>query len=583
MSRFYHYWAERLANGTQNSNEVYGFAPLPAYVFAAIYKLFDALSYNIRILNILLGTLTCLVVFLLGKELMGRGGGLLAALLAAIYQPFIFYSVVPMKTMMGVFLFGLSVYFLLSFLRREGVLKCCLAGASLGLLLATRENAIALFPVALGLVIWRGLWPNKIRGQTLSWVSLFILSCAFAASPFLVHNFKVSGELSMTAGQAGSNVYVGNNTLLPDPYYRPLPFASSSPTLQATQFTIEASRRSNKKLMDSDASSFWIAQTFRESIENPSAFALKLARKVLVLFNRFEAGDHYDIPFTSQFVSFFQIPLPGFTIVMALGVASLLTLLRSDVNVRVVGLLAFFYAATLVIIYTNARYRLPLMTIVIPLAAMGIHRCWYLLQNGVVSKHSRSKRLNLPLTALTLQWSKIKVESRSAGQVLIYLGLVGGFALLAHLPVYGTDDSTAYYNTHAIILDSEGRLEEAMEYWEQSSEMNRPFSAFANLSLARIYLSREDWDTGQSYLDRIPDSSFAADDKYSAIGDALLTQERAERAAEAFRRSISINAGAVSPRRKLIQILRELDSDAAARAEKELELVYSFYPASVYD
>ena len=62
--KIYHKWASALASGTFQSNAVYEFEPLPAYVFAVIYKLFSPRGLWIRLFNILLGSLTCWLVWL---------------------------------------------------------------------------------------------------------------------------------------------------------------------------------------------------------------------------------------------------------------------------------------------------------------------------------------------------------------------------------------------------------------------------------------------------------------------------------------------------------------------------------------
>ena len=50
----YHAWASEIANGTYRPSSVYQFAPLPAYVMAAVYKLLSPDIFYIRILNIVL-------------------------------------------------------------------------------------------------------------------------------------------------------------------------------------------------------------------------------------------------------------------------------------------------------------------------------------------------------------------------------------------------------------------------------------------------------------------------------------------------------------------------------------------------
>jgi predicted membrane-bound mannosyltransferase len=111
--RIYHYWAKAIAEGAFQLNSVYEFAPLPAYIMAVIYRIFSPDVFYIRILNIVFGTLTCFVVYLIGRELMNRRAALLACIIACIYKPFIFYSIVPLKESLALLLFALMCYLLI--------------------------------------------------------------------------------------------------------------------------------------------------------------------------------------------------------------------------------------------------------------------------------------------------------------------------------------------------------------------------------------------------------------------------------------------------------------------------------------
>jgi 4-amino-4-deoxy-L-arabinose transferase-like glycosyltransferase len=116
--RLYHLWATHIASGTFKSTSSFEFPPFPAYLFAIIYKMFEPNASYIRILNLALGVLTCCFMFLVGKEMSDQRAGLLSALIAALYQPFIFYSIVPLKTSLAVLLFAAcSHLFLISLMR----------------------------------------------------------------------------------------------------------------------------------------------------------------------------------------------------------------------------------------------------------------------------------------------------------------------------------------------------------------------------------------------------------------------------------------------------------------------------------
>jgi len=546
--RLYHTWAAKIADGTYKSFSVYEFAPLPAYVMALIYKIFSPNILYIRITNIIFGILSCYLVYLIGKEMANRTVGLFACIIAAVYKPFIFYSIVPLKASLSVFLFASAIYLFVAILNKPSMMKVLLLGLAGGLMLNVRGNFAVIIPLMLLIILLHLYREERAYLKTLSaTLLLFITGLALSTSFFIVRNYRVAGEFALTTSQAGLNLYLGNNLENPDPYYRPVPFAWSSPFEQGVQFTIEASRRTHKRLSPQQASSYWSREVFRMALNHPAAFLWKLCRKTLVLFNQFEAGDHYHIGFVSNFVEFFKFPFFSLWLILPFGMAGMAVTMFNSRKSLALSSIFLLYGATLIAFYTNTRYRLPLLVVLIPFAVIGISHLPSFL------RHRRFNRIGA------------------------YSAIAIAFFVIEFLPVRGTDDMSAYYNTHAIILDSKGFEDRAMQYWEKSSRMNKPFSAFANLSLAAKYFGKRDIQKAVNYLDKIPDNSFAAASKYEIKGDFLANQGQMENAISAYRRSLEINSGQRRARLKLARIYSRVDKERALQEYEKLKYIWSFY------
>jgi len=559
--RIYHEWAKKIADGTFTSTSVYEFAPLPAYITALIYKLISPDAFYVRVMNIILGVLTCWLIYLIGKELANRTIGLASCLIACLYKPFIFYSIVPLKTSLEVFLFALTAWLFVSVLNnplshssleeKEGVnkkllMKVGILGLSAGLLLNVRPNAILIIPVMPLIILWNFYRDRNSQKLLVVILAIYIAGLAVALSPFMIRNYRVAGEFTLTTSQAGFNLYLGNNLRNPDPYYRPVSFASSSPFEQGVQFTIEAGKRTKERLSPVEASHYWTREVVTTAMEYPVAFGWKLWQKTLVLFNQFEACDHYHIPFVSNFVAFFKLPFFNFWCILPLGMAGIACSLHCR-KAWALGTISGLYGLTLIVFFTNARYRLPLLVIMIPFATIGISNLFSFFK----------KRLY-----------------RQAG---ISCAIIMAFLIIEFIPVKATDDVTAYYNTHAIILDSKGFENEAILYWKRSSDMNKPFSSFANLALAEKYYSKGNIQMGNIYFDKIDEDSFAAASKYELLGDLMIYQRQTEKAIRAYERSLEINSGQRIPRMKLINIYKAIDTEKALQEEEKLKYISSFY------
>ncbi|MDB9823500.1 tetratricopeptide repeat protein [Deltaproteobacteria bacterium] len=534
--RVYNSWAIRIMNGTSESFDVF------SGIMALIYKVFSQDIFYVRILNTILGVLTCYLVYLIGREMVNRITGLFACLIASLYKPLIFYSVVPLKTALSVFLFATTIYLLTSILiNKNSIIKAFLLGVVIGLLFNVRPNFVFLFPLVPVFFICNSYKEKTSLKILASVLLIYIIGLSLSLAPFVTKRYKTSTYSIASTSQIGLNLYLGNNLKNPDPYYRPASFAISSPIQQGIQFNLEASRRTGTKLSKREASNYWIREVFRMILEQPGAFIWKLLQKSLVLLNQFEAGDHYDVGFLSRFVSFCKYPFLSFWIIMPLGVAGIAVTVPRSRNFLFISSTVFFYGLTLIIFFTNARYRLPIMVVLIPFTVMGV--------NNLISY----------------------VKNRDKKRIAIYVAIIAVFFIIELLPVRGTDDMTAYYNTHAIILNSKGLHNEAIQYWEESSRINKSFSSFANLSLAGMYFSKKNILKANQYLDKIPDDSFAAATKYQLKGDINIAQGRATEAVGAYETSLDINSGNRVARERMIKILWRIDKQRALHEYDILE------------
>jgi 4-amino-4-deoxy-L-arabinose transferase-like glycosyltransferase len=545
--RIYHEWAKKIAFGTFHSQSVYEFPPLFAYLTAFIYWLFSADVFNVRLLNVALGVLTCFFIYLIGASLDRKKTGIIAALIAAFYGPFILYSIVPLKEILGTALFALTIVLFIRISVAFRLMETFLLGIVAGFMINVRPNMVILLPVFALFIIRHGYREEKPRKKVVFIAILYCIGLFLAASPFLVRNYLVAGKIALTTSQAGFNLYLANNTKNPDPYSRPVSFATTSPFEQGIQFTIEASRRNGEKLSPQEASWYWIKETVREISDNPKMSLRKMFLKILVPFHSFEASDHYNIDFMGKSSWFFGMPLISFGAVLPFAAAGILLIFRANRSARIIAVIIGVYLFTLIIFFTNDRYRLPLIAVLIPFAVIGVQRLY---------------------TAF-----------RTKEKTVIYsgIGIIAFFSVIAYLPVSATKDMTAYHNTHAILLNAGGYKTQAIAYWKKSSDMRGSFSDFANLSLARRFFQQGDTEQGGFYLERIRDDSYAAALKYGLLGDFFFIEKLFPQAVASYEKALTINSGLIIPGEQLVDILRKRDPEKAAIEERQLDYIKSFY------
>ncbi len=541
--RVYHNWAVKIYDGSFKSSEVYEFAPLPAYLIALLYKIFSLDVFYVRAANIVFGTLTCFFLYLASKELINRTVGLFSALIAACYKPFILYSIVPLKTSLSILFFAITIYFLLRVLNKNTLLNSLMVGITLGVINNIRPNMIVVIPIVPLLICWVHIKGKKQIRSVVPAIVFFVLGLGIVQSPFMLRNYLSAGKTAATTSQTGVHLYACN--MLEEP--RTIQFATMVPEERGIQFTIEASRRVGKKLDANQASAYWTQAFIKGVFEHPIQFVGELIKKVFRFANHFEAGDHYNIEFLSDYATFFKLPLFNFWIIFPFGMAGMLAnLLRSK---KVQGLFGVFclYSSTLVLFFVNIRMKLPVLVILIPMAVYGVYQL-------VIKKDLNNKK-----------------------SLMVYFTILILFFGIEFIPVYGKGKMTPYYNTHAIILDSIGRQKEAIKFWKKSSQIGEWRANYANISLASIMYEKEGRYLSLFYLNKIKDNSSVASEKHSLIGDILFNDKRFEDAIEEYKTSLKYNSGRRDVRYKLADTYKKIDPQKARVEYQRLKYINSFY------
>jgi tetratricopeptide (TPR) repeat protein len=249
---------------------------------------------------------------------------------------------------------------------RRATMPWCLAtGLVLGGLVLTRENALAVAPI-LAVVLGRAIRP--------SWraVAVFAGGVALVLAPVAVRNRVVGGEWHLTTAQFGPNFYIGNNPRASG-VYQPLRPGRGDSSVEREDASRMAEQAVGRRLTPGEVSAFWTARALAFIRDHPGAWLRVQGRKALLFVNRVEVGDAEDqytygdssliLRTLGRFLHFgVLIPLAGFGLVIA----------WMRPGVRVIALVAAVYAATTVLTFVMARYRYPVVPLLLLLAATGL-------------------------------------------------------------------------------------------------------------------------------------------------------------------------------------------------------------------
>ncbi len=353
----YDLWARRIAAGDWLGREVFYQSPLYPYLLGIFYALFGRHLFWVYILQILAGSIDCLLIYGIGKRVFGTRAGFLAGLFAAVYKPFIFYDVALLKTFLEVFLIDLCIYLLLRAGDRKKPATIFLAGLILGLGSLARDNFLIL-------VFWfyPWLWYQLNKSRCAARSSWFLAGFALIIGISGIRNRVVGKDFVLTTSQAGQNLYIGNHLKNLTGTYTPPDFVTANPSFEQTDFRNEAIRRTGlKQLTPSQVSNFWIARTFQEIRLDPKLFLERLLLKLGLFWNRKEIADNVSYYLTQiEFSFLLRMPLLDFGLIMPFSILGMILALRKKRGILLFGyVLIYWLSVSLFFIF--ARYRLAVI------------------------------------------------------------------------------------------------------------------------------------------------------------------------------------------------------------------------------
>jgi 4-amino-4-deoxy-L-arabinose transferase-like glycosyltransferase len=175
---------------------------------APLYAAFGPCYPLVYVVLCLLGALSCVLTYLLARELVSEGTARLAGGLAAVYLPHAWFATLLLSENLFVPLLVLGLWLFIRYLKRLSLAELALSGLVLGVATLTRPFALLLVPILLGVlgVAW-------LRGRRLVVVPALAFTAAFLACivPWTVRNHHVHGRFVLIATNGGSTFYGGNN------------------------------------------------------------------------------------------------------------------------------------------------------------------------------------------------------------------------------------------------------------------------------------------------------------------------------------------------------------------------------------
>ena len=525
---------------------------------SVVYFLSNCSVVVAQVIQAVLGAVSCVLTFFLGRAVFNRRTGILAAIFVAFYGPLIFHEIDLIAVGWAAFW---SLVLILLFLRvaaGKQQLAFFLLGLCGALSIITRPNFVPFFLAGMA---WVGFVFYKARTGRFfvaRYFFLIVLGFTLIALPVAIQNLRVTGHFGILPASGGVNLYMGN-----------------SPDFEAAEIRLGTKweRLVALPAQHGVTGDMWQKQEFfyektRDCIvSDPIGFLKRLAVKAMQLICSREIPGDVDIYLFRQWSKLLEFLMWkagafGFPFGLVLPLAILgLVYNRRKIPMPVI-LFVITYPLPIILTHVKTRYRVPMVPVLSILAASG---CICLIKS-IVGR----------------DWL------RSAGAVCLGVGIVflatfpGPFTaekLDYHAELYfsvgktlkdqGKIDEAVENYTEAlrikanypdvhhnlgVILCAEGKIEEAIEHYKKAIELDTiDHEAHCGLGVALYQLGRFE-EAQQHFTEAIklrPDYSPAH--KNLAIGFAR--QRKIEQAVSHYKRALDFEPDDADTHKKLGMIL----------------------------
>ena len=400
---YHHQWALAIAAGREFIADAFFRAPLYPYFLGLVYKLTGANQMVARIIQALIGSAGCGLVYLLARQLLRPQAGksdavrssfivhrsgavpLIAGFVMAAYPLAIWYD--GELLLEGLLTFLVLLGFVLLLRSWDEDRQWWLPGIVFGLAAITRPNVLAFLAV---LPVWlflegKGFRGSRVRGfrsdpRTRSvWSRLLAVwgLSVLVILPVTIRNYVASRQFVPIAWQGGTNFYIGNSPKS-DGVTAILPGTRADWWGGYDDVKRLAEEALGRPLKGAEIDRYWMSKGLEFWREQPGKALALLARKTFLWFAGYEVGNESDLYMVKRysFVNylFFNTRLLKFPfgILLPLALAGVWLHRRQWRRFLPLYLFIVAYSLSFIFFFVTSRYRVPMVPLVLILAGMGL-------------------------------------------------------------------------------------------------------------------------------------------------------------------------------------------------------------------
>lgn len=337
------------------------------FLLMMVYSFTNSSILCVKLIQIFLGSVTCVIIYRLGEKIFGKTAGIVAGCIAAFYGPLIFFDGELLATCWATFAAASLILLLIKVSEKNSAKLCFAMGLCAGLGVIIRPNFIPfLFFSGIWLII---LWiKQRIHFNK---ILLYLLSITggllIVVMPVAAKNYQLTKRFSFLPETGGINLYIGNN---PD-----IEIATIRPG-DKWKAILELPSQHGIKTKNG-ARQFFYNKTFEYIRTQPISFIKGILHKTTEFLSSREMPGNIDVYLFRKWSNIHSLltwKIGGFGfpfgILLPLALSGIFFCWRK-IPVPII-IFVIFYPATIILMHIEARYRMPVIVPMCILAGAGI-------------------------------------------------------------------------------------------------------------------------------------------------------------------------------------------------------------------
>jgi 4-amino-4-deoxy-L-arabinose transferase-like glycosyltransferase len=455
-SRFYDEIARGVAAGGWSPGTAFFQAPLYPWVLGVVYAAFGPSQAAAKLLQILLSVASCWLIYRIAGRTFDRTVATVALAISAIYGMYLYFANELLVVTLIVFLDLLGIDLLLRASADGRRILWGAAGTVFGLSAIARPTVLPFVAAACLWIIVSARRSGKMA-VALRNCAVFALGVALPIAPIALHNSMMDGDLVLISSSGGFNFYIGNNpqsdgVTAAAPGLRPDRGGAYSDQARAAREALGRVDATPREISD-----YWYDRGWRHIKSDPRWAARHTAYKAFVLINAHEVSNNRVIEFVTRHSTVFTWASLKLWLVLPLAIAGVVLGGGRSQQRSILLIFVVVYSATIIPFFINARFRLPVVAILIVFSA-----------------------------AAVVGWSrKLRLQPRDRRAVVsVFVALLAAF-LLRPSPGLKVPDAQAYFNEAEAYRSHDDYGNAAV--WYRAALDEFPGYCDAANNLARIY------------------------------------------------------------------------------------------------